>query len=115
MLPSFDETGPLSTFRWRRPCSESWLFNLWICASASESCSLTSLPLGSDFGSVASSGAVSNAVSFVVSGVSDLGDFSKFGGAIGEVLSIVLEEVGAGVLKAPPGDEYVGRSSSVGA
>jgi hypothetical protein len=68
---------------------------------------------------VAASGVFSNvddgAASLVVSGVSAWGDFSKFGGGIGEELSSGLEEVGAGVSKAPPGDEYAGGSSSAGA
>jgi hypothetical protein len=50
--------------------------------------------------------------SFVDSGDSDL-VFSKLGCAMGEVLGMDFEAVGAGVSKAPPGDEYAGGSSSL--
>lgn len=47
------------------------------------------------------------------SGVSGLGDFSKFGAGIGVESSTIFLAVGAGVSKAPPGEEYAGGSSSV--
>lgn len=47
------------------------------------------------------------------SGVSGLGDFSKLGAGMGVESSTIFLEVGAGVSKAPPGEEYAGGSSSV--